>query len=412
VYGGVPAAVVTDTLSLKGPAGALSVAVSTSATATNIAARLAWIAARTNAVGNALAVGSLAYDLLASSGVRQGSAGAEMDAGAAPTPKSVFTTNGISGDTEDSACAAYKVSLGHPGYTQVNEGGYLVSKAKVYKETTPTENGPYGYRKYCKIEIFDYQNNLIYPNFRREVFGTTTKNTCTPINDALTGQSYIPGMYSDGKCITGRYTAATESQVSARVLPAVQADPSAGAKAVTGAGQSVESSPYSVTGPASQVGSPTTSTTTGPNGTTTTTSTPTYNYTYNGDTITINTTNTTNNSTTNNGVTTNTTTTTTSAGGDDKGMCALYPDSLACMQPGTPPADTAPVPKSVPITFDPVQFGGQGSCPPPITFAVLGGSYALSWTPLCEVLVTWVRPVVLVLSVAAAAMVFIGGLKS
>lgn len=90
----------------------------------------------------------------------------------------------------------------------------------------------------------------------------------------------------------------------------------------------------------------------------------------------------------------------------------MYPDSLACIKPGTPPTDTPPAPKVVPFSIDPVTFGGQGACPPPITFSALGSSYAFSWDPLCNVLVTWVRPVVLVLSVAAAAMVFIGGLKS
>lgn len=107
-----------------------------------------------------------------------------------------------------------------------------------------------------------------------------------------------------------------------------------------------------------------------------------------------------------------TTETTTTVKPPDKGMCDLYPDSLACMKPGDPPTDPAPTPKSVPISIEPMAFPGQGACPPPITFSVFGASYAFEWTPFCDVLTTWVRPLVLVMSIAAAAMIFVGGLKS
>lgn len=143
------------------------------------------------------------------------------------------------------------------------------------------------------------------------------------------------------------------------------------------------------------------------------TTTPTYNYTYQGDTITISTTNTTTTNITNNqGDTTTTTETTTKAGSDDKGMCTMYPDSLACMKPGDPPTDPAPTPKTFPISIEPMAFPGQGACPPPITFAVFGTPHAFEWTPFCDVLTNGVRPIVLVLSIAAAAMIFVGGLKS
>lgn len=239
---------------------------------------------------------------------------------------------------------------------------------------------------------------------------------CAPIVDALTGQSYVPGTYSNGKCITGRYVAATESQVATAVRPLVDASPVDATKAVVNAGGSVNSSEFTTTGPASQIGTPTSSTTTTPTGTITTTTTPTYNYTYNGDKITYTTTNnTTTNTCTGEGSCTTTNTSTTPAPStpqDPNDPCTADPTRLGCMQSGTTPTDPAPAPRDVPFSIDPVNFGGQGSCPAPITFAALGRSYAFEWTPMCNVLVTWVRPVVLVLSVAAAAMIFIGGLKS
>lgn len=182
------------------------------------------------------------------------------------------------------------------------------------------------------------------------------------------------------------------------------------------AGGSINSSEFTTTGPASQIGTPTSTSTTTPTGTTTTTTTPTYNYTYNGDKVTYTTTNTTvTNTCTGAGSCTTTNTSTTPAPStpqDPNDPCTADPNRLGCMQSGTPPTDPAPAPRDVPFSIDPVNFGGQGSCPAPITFAALGRSYAFEWTPMCNVLVTWVRPVVLVLSVAAAAMIFIGGLKS
>lgn len=228
------------------------------------------------------------------------------------------------------------------------------------------------------------------------------------------GTEVIEG--ADGRCPTGRF------DVPASVyLPAnVDKIPSAVLKNLV---ETLDSRPedfyppnaklpeiIGISGPASQTGQPVSTTTTTPNGTKTVTTTPVYNYTYLGDTITYNITETTITNNTENGQTTTETTTTTKP--PDKGMCDLYPDSLACMKPGDPPTDPAPTPKTFPISIEPMAFPGQGACPPPITFAVFGTPHAFEWTPFCDVLTNGVRPIVLVLSIAAAAMIFVGGLKS
>lgn len=155
-----------------------------------------------------------------------------------------------------------------------------------------------------------------------------------------------------------------------------------------------------------------TTTTTGPTGTTSTTTTPTYNYTYQGDTITINTTNTTTTNVTNiDGDTTTTTTTETKPGTDDEGMCAKYPDSLACMKPGTPPdAEQIPIDRRpVTITKDPRWAANAGACTRGAIQLTSGVSINL-WQPFCDFFAL-IRGVVVGMFGLAGAFIFRNGVK-
>lgn len=137
--------------------------------------------------------------------------------------------------------------------------------------------------------------------------------------------------------------------------------------------------PLSVTGPA---------TTTGPvknvsnaNNTTTRTTT-NYNHTYNGDTITTNQTTTVINIDNSTGAQTTISTENGPADTPPPDACKDNPDSAGCAKLGDiPQTETLPdTPQAVNVTT--VAFAG-GSCPPPISFNVIGHSYAFSYTEMC-----------------------------
>lgn len=411
VYGGVPSATASDALTLSGRAGALAVTARTTVSAAEVAIALARVAGRANA---AIAIGSLAYDLLAGAGVRNTPAGAEVDPGTLPnnTTETQYRASFSSyvGPFVSSRAGALAALVGAMPKTQ-DMGGctasltYSVpdSVTLAFTETNAGCVNSLGYLigkgTYSRIASI-YQES-------RPVTG------CSPIVDSLTGQTYVPGVRADGKCMTGRYSAATsEAQVALALKPVVESSVSGAAKAAISAGGEIQSSGFSVTGPASQTGTPTSTTTTGPAGTTTTTITPTYSYTYSGDTITINTTNTTSTTNiTNEGDTTTTTETTTTPGNDDKGMCSLYPDSLACMKPGTP-SDAEQIPidrRPVTITKDPRWAANAGACTRGAIQLTSGVSINL-WQPFCDFFAL-IRGVVVGMFGLAGAFIFRNGVK-
>ena len=406
VYGGVPAAVVTDTMALTGPAGKLTVAVSTAATAASIAKALAGVAGRLYAP---LTVGMAAYDLLSAVRVRQGESGAEMDPGAPPTPRTVYSTGGVSDTSDSAACALYaKSNAAYAGTYEVFVDGYPVRYT--YESRPRVFFGPdtYGTRLYCYVDVYRKDGTLHSLKYRTEPINSSVESSsCT---EAATGALMPTG--ADGKCPTGRYESATQSAVISAVTPSVQKNLASSAKAAVDAGASIDASPPAVSGPASQTGTPVTTTTTGPTGTTSTTTTPTYNYTYQGDTITINTTNTTTTNVTNiDGDTTTTTKTETKPGTDDEGMCAKYPDSLACMKPGTPPdAEQIPIDRRpVTITKDPRWAANAGACTRGAIQLTSGVSINL-WQPFCDFFAL-IRGVVVGMFGLAAAFIFRNGVK-
>lgn len=407
VYGGVAAAVATDTFSLKGPAaGALSVAVATSATVPSIAAALARVAAR--AYGP-LSIGMAAYDLLSSAGVRQGASGAEIDPGAPPIPRTVYNTAGFSDTSDTASCALYaKSNAAYAGTYEVFVDGYPVRYVYESRPRVFFGSDTYGTRLYCYVDVYRKDGTLNVLKYRKEPINSSVdSSSCT---ESATGA--IRSSLPNGKCPTGRYESATESQVLSAVTPGVVSDRAKAAKAAVDAGALIDASPPSVSGPASQIGTPSTITTTGPTGTTSTTTTPTYNYTYQGDTITMNTTTTTTTNVTNNeGHTTTTTKVETKPGTDEEGMCTLYPDSLACMKPGTPlDAEQIPIDRRpVTITKDPRWAANAGACTRGAIQLTSGASINL-WQPFCDFFAL-IRGVVVGMFGLAGAFIFRNGVK-
>jgi hypothetical protein len=93
--------------------------------------------------------------------------------------------------------------------------------------------------------------------------------------------------------------------------------------------------------------------------------------------------------------------------------CSQSPDSVACASLGAVPV-TEPIPtQSVPVSVSSVNFASNASCPAPITYNMgrFGGAQAISWQPMCD----WtaqIRAVFLACFAAAAAWIFVEGMKS
>lgn len=95
---------------------------------------------------------------------------------------------------------------------------------------------------------------------------------------------------------------------------------------------------------------------------------------------------------------------------EQKTDCDKYPDSIGCSKYGTPEGEV--LPKSTQgIDITPVSLPG-GSCPGNQSFSVAGHSYTLEFTPICNGVRDYVKPLVLVLGGFLSIVVFIGGLKS
>lgn len=237
---------------------------------------------------------------------------------------------------------------------------------------------------------------------------------CPASIDPLDPAQSIPAgapLGPDGKCRQARYqwqriTAEAAAAKFEAGAPAPDATLKQLAEDAVQRGQGIEASERQLSGPASATGTPTTTTTTQGTSTTTTTKTPAYSYTYTANTITYNTTITTVVNT--DGTTTSTTTE--NAPPEDSEQCKKTPDAAGCAKLGEPTDGTVPK-ESKPITYAPVSMA-SGSCPAAVPFTAFGVTRNLVFTPLCDAAATWVRGVVLVLGVALAGFVFVGGLKS
>ena len=262
-----------------------------------------------------------------------------------------------------------------------------------------------------------------YPGHVASV-GTGTISNCLASIDALNSAYNIPAgspVGPDGKCPTARYnhiakTAADIATIIAANPSGVTGNQVIWKQAVTDSLSSGQSIPSTVitSGPASQTGTSSSSSSVTGGVTTTTVNTPTYNYNYAGDTVSYTTTNV---QTINNGTTTTTTTSTPAPATalDPTDPCTANPDRVGCSKYGTPVPGTMPT-SSIPVSITPVAFASGGGCPPDLAmpFSIMGHSFnpSISYASACSAASNILAPIFLLLSVAAAAYIFVGGLKS
>ncbi len=171
----------------------------------------------------------------------------------------------------------------------------------------------------------------------------------------------------------------------------------------------VDVSPLVVSGPATTPG-PTTTTANATDNTTKTITT-TYNHTYSGDTVTTTTTTQTTkiNNIDNSVISTELTTIDT----DVQAVvdpCIANPTRAGCVALGEVPEGEKITALDVPVTFASVVFGSSSGCPAGIPFSMFGISYSISYAPMCDLMLL-LRPLFLALGAAAAAWLFMEGLK-
>lgn len=401
-------ALIRDMFNVAGPAGTLPVTVSRTATAAGVALGLARVASK---LATPLTVGMLAYDLLSGVGVRQGAGGAEIDSGEPSSTRSVttYTVNSQSGSNSASACSSAAAAETPNMYSVPNPNGtgYIFTRGYLKGRIFDIP----GYNTYCYVDSYDSTGKLAQERFRTFTVNSSTVQNVPFCIEAATGSVTSPR--ADGKCPTGRYESVSEAQVEAKVLPVAQARTVDAVKAAIAAGAAIPSTPPVVEGPATQVGPPRSTTTTGPAGQTSVTTTSTYQYNYAGDTITYNTTN---NTITNVTAPDGTTTTETKTEdqpkpADTKQLCDAYPDSLACMKPGTPPdAEQIPIDRRpVTITKDPRWAANAGACTRGAIQLTSGVSINL-WQPFCDFFAL-IRGVVVGMFGLAGAFIFRNGVK-
>jgi hypothetical protein len=228
----------------------------------------------------------------------------------------------------------------------------------------------------------------------------------------------------DGRCPTARYNHVGISPSDAGLKLAANPSLSAAdlqkplSDSIDFGGQSV---PAEVTssGPESQVGSPTSSTTTNPSGSTTTTSTPTFNYSYPGDKVLVSTSTTTNTcvgASSCSSANSTSTTVTQSQPADNteqKDPCSSNPSRAGCAEMGTAPPSSDIVKKDINVSYSAASGWGAGdsACPAPRVVTLMRQSITIDNTILCKFM-SGIRFAVIGMFGIAAAALFIGGLKT
>lgn len=421
---------VIDLIRVSGPAGDLPLTVTRTVTASSISAGLARVAARSSLP---LSVGMMAYDLLKSSGIRQGASSAEMDIGTDQVDnveteyschmgsQYISKSNSLSGCAEQivaKAQANADSKLNPPPLWSGNQTQtvYAYSLNSCGSSSCWITSTQQTQERFCSSGVCAPWKNTgplttVNSNLVEASYKSVTNRSCPRVIDPLTGQSYVPGQYSDGKCISGVYSPVTELQVISRLQPAVQSDPVNSTRAVLDSGGYIDSESMSVSGPQSQTGTPQTTSVTGPSGQVSTTRTPTYNYTYNGDTVTYNITNNTITTKTNTEGESTTETKTETEPPDTKGLCDLFPSALACMKVGD-----IPEPDKLPENVKVVAPGrhsawsyNSGQCPNRTIDFSFGVSVNIL-QPFCDFFVI-LKGVILSIFSLASALVFRGGIR-
>ena len=170
-----------------------------------------------------------------------------------------------------------------------------------------------------------------------------------------------------------------------------------------------EAGPIELSGPSSVEGGTTSSTTTGPAGTTITNTTTNYDITYQGDTVTVTETTTTTTTRPDGSTETSTETKTPAPGTDAPSQpseteqtpfCEQYPDASAC-QPLGSAGDQELNAETRTVQLD--YTGAAGSCPAPHMMNLQGKSVSFSYGPLCD-FAQGIRPLVIALSMLFAGL--------
>lgn len=242
-----------------------------------------------------------------------------------------------------------------------------------------------------------------------------TVTRCPAVIDPLDPSKSYPEGHDktpDGKCRTGRYSTPNPGSLAPRFEGAPDSlkerAPDIGKDiAERGIDLTPHAGPQSLSGPDKVPGTPSSITTTGPNGEPqTTTKTPVHNVTYNTQT---------------NYYSWTTVTTTTNNYGAPTTVeekppddipptdCEVNPEAIGCQKLGPLP-EVAEIPKvEVPVAIAPDSGWGAatGSCPSPKTITVLGQSMQLSWEPVCD-FANGIRWIVIALASMSAAWILMG----
>jgi hypothetical protein len=247
----------------------------------------------------------------------------------------------------------------------------------------------------------------------------------TVIRDASTfpGCAGGVGVDSKGLCLPGGGSVpGTQEGLEADIAAALQAQPSLAGQVLDRALQDSQAraelvaDAMGISGPATVDGGTKTSTRVDTAGTTTIQTATTYNLSYQGDTVNVTQTRVETVTDPQNQVTTTTTTTAAPTGEppppeERSKFCEDFPDASACEELGEPEEQAELPSEDRDLSFD-QELSDAGSCPGPYSLSILGRSYSLEWTPLCD-LASGVRPVVIALAwLSAIVFVFAVGSRT
>ncbi len=107
------------------------------------------------------------------------------------------------------------------------------------------------------------------------------------------------------------------------------------------------------------------------------------------------------------GQTTSTETTTQEQQAKDD-LCSQNPDSIACQSMDTPSLETPKRTETISYTAENLGFGG-GACPSPVTWTDFLGTHSINFGQYCDVLTTFVKPVVLACALLMAVFIVMPG---
>lgn len=172
-------------------------------------------------------------------------------------------------------------------------------------------------------------------------------------------------------------------------------------------GEVIETEPATVTGPATST--PKVTTVQKPDGTTEKTST-TNNYSYAGNNVSVTTVSNVENYNPTTNVTTNQISTTSSAGeAPQPSACETNPKSIGCSDIDVPEGVIPKVSKDVTYSAE-TMFSG-GSCPADVSIAqhLTGRAVVLSYTPTCNALANYVKPIIIAIALFMAYLIILPG---